>query len=407
MLELQSFEEIQKKIRRRSRANKKLVNPQSHVQKKYFSLMLVPSYTSGKTRSIRIPHVAFHLLFFILAATCTAMLILHLRAQSLVQTVQYTAESLEQVQEAYVSLQEISEEERRRLIEDSVALRSALTQERVRGIEEQYQQRQTYLETLDSIQLYVENLEQQLQQFEIYRQEILDQLSASSHIPPVRNILNEMHQSQMHLLATLSDLSDYSAFRRERAAEQTGTMLLAYPSMLLASSAEDVAEELFEYIAILELTLEAKVELYSQLEREVRRIAPYIRNYPTIRPVNGRLTSGFGWRRNPMGGGGSEMHRGIDIAAPTGTPIRATGGGIVVFSGWSGAFGNKVIIDHGMGLRTLYAHNSANLVHVNQRVARGEIIARVGSTGQSTGPHVHYETILNGVAVNPAQFFLE
>ena len=401
MLKLQSPNEI----RRRARANKGLISSRSHVQKKYFSLMLVPSYSSGKTRSIRIPYTAFYVLFFLILAVGAVMLTLHFRAQILLQIAQYTAESLEQVQEAYVNLQEITEEERMRLTEDSIALRSALTQERIRGQEEQYQQRLTYLETLEAIQSYVEGLEEQLNRFEIYRQEILEQLSSNAHIPPVRNMLNEMYQSQLHLLAVLDDLQEYSAARRERAENNGSLTLLA--SSFNTLTATDIAEDIFDHIAVLELTLETKAELYNQMEQIVRQMTPYIRNYPTIRPINGRLTSGFGWRRNPMGGGGSEMHQGVDIAAPSGTSIRATGGGTVTFSDWSGAYGNKVIIDHGMGIQTLYAHNSTNLVRVGQEVSRGDIIARVGSTGRSTGPHVHYEVIVNGTPVNPDRFFLE
>ena len=399
MLKLQS----PKEIRKRARAHKKLINPQSHVQKKYFSLMLVPSYSSGKTRSIRIPYMAFYILFAIILAVGGTILGLHLRAQFLMQTALYTAQNLEEIQEAYISLQETTEEERRRLTEDSINLRSALTQERIRGQEEQYQQRLTYLETLEAIQAYVEGLEEQLNQFEIYRQEILEQLSAKSFIPPVRNMLNEMHASQMDLLAKLADLSEYSAARRER--YKNDMMFLAASS--LSTPSENAADGLIDYIAMLALTLETEMELYSRLRQQVVLMSPYIRNYPTIQPVAGRLTSGFGWRRNPMGGSGSEMHRGVDIAAPTGTSIRATGGGTVVFSGWnSGGYGNKVIIDHGMGIQTLYAHNSVNLVNMGDIVERGDVIARVGSTGRSTGPHVHYEVIVNGAAVNPERFFL-
>jgi hypothetical protein len=400
MLQLQS----PKEIRKRARSHKNLINPQSHVQKKYFSLMLVPSYSSGKTRSIRIPYTAFYILFAIIFTVGAIMMGLHLRAQSLRQAAQYAEQHLEQVQEAYISLHEMTEEERRRLTEDSINLRSALTQERIRGEQEQQQQRLTYLETLEAIQEYVEGLEEQLNQFEVYRQEILDKLSSNAHIPPVRNMLNEMYQSQVHLLAKLEDLADYSAHRRE--GNQSNMMFMsAQPA---ASSSETAAGNLFSYIAALELTLETKKELYSMLNSQVSGMVRYINNYPTTRPVHGRLSSGFGWRRNPMGGSGSQMHQGVDISAPRGTSIFATGGGTVIFSGWStGGYGNKVIIDHGLGIQTLYAHNSANLVRVGDTVQRGDVIARVGSTGRSTGPHVHYEVIVNGAPVNPDRFFLE
>ena len=404
MLKLQS----PRQITRRARANKSLVNPQSHIQKKYFSLMLVPSYTSGKTRSIRIPYIAFYILFFTVLTIAAIVLIFYLQSQFLRREAQNISAYLEEVQEAYINLQEVSEQEQNRLIEDGDALRSALSRERIRSLEEQQQQRMTYLETLEAIQAYVEGLEEQLNQFEVYRQEILNQLSASAHIPPVRNMLNEMYQSQMHLLATLQELYEHSNARRERQYQQGHVALMStFSATNLSATPVEVAGDLLDYIELLELALETKIELYSQLEYQVRRVTPYIRNYPTIRPVNGRLTSGFGWRRNPWGGRGSEMHTGVDIAARTGTPIRATGGGTVVFAGWEGAFGNKVIINHGFGIRTVYAHNSVNLVQVGQQVSRGETIARVGSTGRSTGPHVHYEVLVNGVAVDPANFFLE
>jgi len=403
MLELQSPREI--RLAKRTRANKSLVNSRSHVQKKYFSLMLVPSYTTGKTRSIRIPYSTFYIIFFTFLTIAAIVLTFYLQSQFFRREAQNFSAHLEEVQEAYVTLQETSELEQHRFLEAANNLRSALDDERARSQEEQRQQRLTYLETLESIQAYVEGLEEQLTQFEYFRQDILEQLSSNAHIPPVRNILNEMYQSQMHLLATLQEFSEFSTARRERSENENHIALMS--ASPLTTSHEEAAEDLIEYIEMIEIALETKVELYIQLEEQVRRITPYIRNYPTLRPISGRVTSGFGWRRNPMGGRGSEMHTGIDIAARTGTPIRATGGGRVTFSGWSSGYGNKIIINHGFGIQTLYAHNSANLVQVGQEVSRGDTIARVGSTGRSTGPHVHYEVIVNGVPVNPTSFFLE
>lgn len=118
---------------------------------------------------------------------------------------------------------------------------------------------------------------------------------------------------------------------------------------------------------------------------------------PSIWPVRGLVTSRYGWRWG-------RFHNGVDIAAPRGTPIMAAAPGRVVFSGWDGAFGNTVIIDHGYGYRTLYAHNSRNAVQVGDQVGRGQVIGYVGSTGRSTGPHVHYEVLVNGRNVNPWDF---
>lgn len=111
-------------------------------------------------------------------------------------------------------------------------------------------------------------------------------------------------------------------------------------------------------------------------------------------PVNGVVVSGFGMRWG-------RMHEGIDIAASTGTPIRAAAAGTVIWSGWRGGYGNAVIIDHGNALATVYAHASALLVTQGQRVSQGQTIALVGSTGNSSGPHLHFEVRVNGVAVDP------
>jgi murein DD-endopeptidase MepM/ murein hydrolase activator NlpD len=126
---------------------------------------------------------------------------------------------------------------------------------------------------------------------------------------------------------------------------------------------------------------------------------------PSIWPAAGEVSSRFGWRSSPWGGWGSDYHPGLDIANDIGTPIVAAADGVVVSAGWnSGGYGNLVQIDHGNGIVTLYGHNSSNAVSVGQQVHKGDVIAYMGSTGNSTGPHVHYEVRVNGTAVNPAGF---
>jgi murein DD-endopeptidase MepM/ murein hydrolase activator NlpD len=119
-----------------------------------------------------------------------------------------------------------------------------------------------------------------------------------------------------------------------------------------------------------------------------------------IWPAQGPVVSGFGMRWHPILGG-YRMHTGIDIGASYGAPIVASDDGIVLYVGWYGGYGNTVILDHGSGLSTLYAHCSAILVTQGQQVARGQAIARVGATGYATGPHLHFEIRVNGVPVNP------
>ena len=123
-------------------------------------------------------------------------------------------------------------------------------------------------------------------------------------------------------------------------------------------------------------------------------------------PVDGRVTSEFGPRENPKDGS-PEFHSGIDISVPAETPVRATAEGIVSFSGWSRGSGNLVVIEHGLNYSTCYAHNTSVKVSVGEKVLRGDIISYSGSTGDSTGPHLHYEVRHNGKAVNPREFIME
>ena len=125
----------------------------------------------------------------------------------------------------------------------------------------------------------------------------------------------------------------------------------------------------------------------------------------TVRPItsSARMSSGFGNRIHPVTGK-SKFHKGMDFAAPIGTPIYATGNGVVTFSGWGTGYGRYVEVDHGNGTVTRYAHTSANYVNVGDTVYANQQIAAVGNTGRSTGAHLHYEVRQNGQAVNPQTY---
>ena len=128
---------------------------------------------------------------------------------------------------------------------------------------------------------------------------------------------------------------------------------------------------------------------------------------PSIMPLqDARLTSGFGMRTHPVLGG-RRSHKGIDLAAPTGTPIYATADGIVERAERFSSYGLFIEIEHGAELETRYAHMSRLAVSAGQRVKKGDLIGYVGSTGRSTGPHLHYEVRISGVAVNPIPFMVE
>ena len=123
-----------------------------------------------------------------------------------------------------------------------------------------------------------------------------------------------------------------------------------------------------------------------------------------VRPVPGTVSSGFGNRVHPISGV-VKMHNGVDMNASHGDPIVAAEDGIVILAGVKGGYGNTVMIDHGGGIVTLYAHQSVIGVTVGQTVSQGETIGRIGSTGQSTGPHLHFEVRLNGVSKNPVNYW--
>ncbi|MBP2626999.1 MAG: Peptidase [Firmicutes bacterium] len=126
---------------------------------------------------------------------------------------------------------------------------------------------------------------------------------------------------------------------------------------------------------------------------------------PSIWPAQGTVTSGFGWRISPFGDG-NELHPGIDIAYTMGAPIVATADGEIVVSGPAGGYGNLVQIDHGNSIATLYGHNSQLAVTVGQQVKKGQVIAYAGSTGKSTGPHVHYEVRVNNTPIDPMKYLV-
>ncbi len=118
-------------------------------------------------------------------------------------------------------------------------------------------------------------------------------------------------------------------------------------------------------------------------------------------PITGTITSPFGWRSNPFGGS-PEFHQGLDIAAPTGTTVTAAATGTVLLAQWYGGYGNYILLDNGGGYSTGYGHLSAIYVSVGQHVQRGQAIGAVGSTGQSTGPHLHFEVRFHGKPIDPA-----
>ena len=149
----------------------------------------------------------------------------------------------------------------------------------------------------------------------------------------------------------------------------------------------------------------ARLERLTHRVLDMRHLAGIARErmiaaLPSLNPVDGSISAGFGWRVNPW----PEFHKGLDLAADYGTPVHAAADGIIASAGWDGGFGMKVDVDHGNGYHTWYAHLSRFALAAGTRVRKGDVIAYVGATGEATGPHLHYQVMLNGNAIDPEPF---
>jgi septal ring factor EnvC (AmiA/AmiB activator) len=157
-------------------------------------------------------------------------------------------------------------------------------------------------------------------------------------------------------------------------------------------------------------SLDKKVKAQEQESRELKSYfedqQALLASAPSIWPVRGWVTSDFSVRLDPFTGE-RMTHEGIDIATSIGTPVRAPADATVVFAGLEGGYGHVLVLDHGYGLKTRFGHLSRIDVKVGEKVHRGDLVAAVGNTGRSTGPHLHYEVRVNGVADNPRKFILE
>ncbi|MDY0360222.1 MAG: peptidoglycan DD-metalloendopeptidase family protein [Desulforegulaceae bacterium] len=169
-----------------------------------------------------------------------------------------------------------------------------------------------------------------------------------------------------------------------------------------SSLVRDISENSDLLKDISSVKIESMEELLGSLEAKRSMLA----STPAIRPAKGWITSPFGYRESPFTGK-KEFHEGYDIANKHGTPIFAPADGIVSFVGKRGFLGNAVLLDHGHGIITKYGHLSEALVKAGQKVKRGQQIAKMGNTGRSTGPHLHYVIYLNGRPVNPEKYILD
>ena len=225
-------------------------------------------------------------------------------------------------------------------------------------------------------------------------QQIADEVAiATDRIADTRRLLGETKAAEERTTELL-------AVRTAEQRREYGR-LVAYRDELVAAQADrrtllarvrDDRHEAKEDLAALE---QASAELTARLQSSTPLGPPATPSASGfIWPVNGAVTSGFGLRWG-------RMHEGLDIGVGFGTPIRAAAGGTVSHAGWLGGYGNLVVVEHGGGLATAYAHQQQIYVSVGQTVTQGQVLGEVGSTGNSTGPHLHFEVRINGSAVDP------
>lgn len=181
-----------------------------------------------------------------------------------------------------------------------------------------------------------------------------------------------------------------------------------YYEQISRMSNSQLAGELTLKVDMLEKELYTQAKSYDEILEMTKTQEIRMENIPAIQPVMNkdlkRVASGYGMRIDPVYHV-RRFHQGMDFTAPTGTEVFATGNATVKFSGWKQGYGNTVILDHGFGYETLYAHLYKSLVRKGQKVRRSDIIALVGNTGKSTGPHLHYEVRLNGKPIDPRNYY--
>jgi len=174
----------------------------------------------------------------------------------------------------------------------------------------------------------------------------------------------------------------------------------------LDEARKQVIEKMHRDLQVLELRLVDEQQQSNLLQDYLEEQKAVLNFTPSIRPVRGWISSGYGYRRSPFTGK-REFHRGLDIVNRKGTPVVATADGRVKFAGHNGGYGKLVVIDHGMGVESKYGHLYRIEVKVGEKVIRGQEIGVLGNTGRSTGPHLHYEIVVNKHTVDPRRYFID
>ncbi|HLP04565.1 MAG TPA: M23 family metallopeptidase [Paludibacter sp.] len=219
----------------------------------------------------------------------------------------------------------------------------------------------------------------------------------------VQAVLTDMQQRDDNLYRVVFQADPIPLAVRKGSSANT-----EYYEQLLGMTNSEIVVSTTKKISELKKELYIQSKSYDELVKLAKNKENMLQNLPAIQPVLNkdltRMASGYGWRIDPVYHT-RRFHEGMDFTAPIGTDIYATGNGSIMSAGWKQGYGNCVEVNHGYGYITLYGHMSAIKVRAGQSVKRGDVIGLVGSTGKSTGPHLHYEVHFKGQVMNPQNYY--
>lgn len=225
----------------------------------------------------------------------------------------------------------------------------------------------------------------------------------NNQVDQMQVVMTDLQQRDDHLYRVLFGAEPIPLSVRQGAQRK-----IDYYEQLAQMTNSELAADLALKVDLLEKEIYVQAKSYDEVAQMAKEQEIRMENIPAIQPVMNkdlkRVASGYGMRIDPVYHV-RKFHQGMDFTAPTGTEVFATGNAKVDFAGWKQGYGNTVILDHGYGYKTLYAHLYKILVRKGQKVRRSDIIALVGNTGKSTGPHLHYEVRLNNKPVDPRNYY--
>jgi murein DD-endopeptidase MepM/ murein hydrolase activator NlpD len=220
----------------------------------------------------------------------------------------------------------------------------------------------------------------------------------------ILDVLNEIQNKDDNIYRAIFEADPYPEYKRKLGTGGNPIKFKKYENIEYG----DLVIEILQKVELIEKKLASQSKSFDEVFEITKEKQKMVKAIPSIQPINNRdltrIASGFGMRMHPIYKI-LKMHQGMDFTAPIGTEIYATGDGVVEKVGWTGGYGKTIMINHGYGYKTRYAHCSKYKCKKGQKVNRGDLIGYVGNTGQSTGPHLHYEVFKNKRQINPVNFF--